>query len=378
MSAPRSLLLHFVIVCVALLLSHPIYAWSDQYTPYQDKLLVPPYVTDAKPIIFSGAARHDWRVIAEKPGQITTELRSERDQALVVVNTLYGADFIRLEVVSATSLNCAKGSSCAVQDALIQRWMINLRREYALALLNAAIVDTGGTVIDDAMLKARFRSPEQSLAAPSATEVARVAEDLFRGMVTGEQYHDLAAERLVQFVAANPTEEQQKQYDNTIEWLGMALAKAGNGRYREVLERVTGTLQFEGLRRKYKKLLTSIPVSDTAQYRVGSATLPTFVDNYVEGLKSNNPLFVQNVAVIMREAGEKRPELFELSAKRIAADRHDSNRYVASASAHLCRFLITSNDPRYADLYRSLLELSANRSMRNAAKDGLVMLGLLK
>jgi hypothetical protein len=102
--------------------------------------------------------------------------------------------------------------------------------------------------------------------------------------------------------------------------------------------------------------------------------LPAFVDNYAEGLRSANPLFAQNVAIMMLETGEKRQELFELSAMRIEMDRHDSNRYVASASAHLCRFLITSNDARYADFYRNLIAFSANRSLRNAAMDGLEML----
>jgi hypothetical protein len=255
--------------------------------------------------------------------------------------------------------------------------MVGLRRDFASELLNAAIVHAGGTVITEADRKARFRPIEQSLVSPNGTEIARAAEDLYRGTVTGQQYFDLAAERLVRLMETYTTPDLQKENDKTLEWLGLALGKGGT-RYRDVLTTVNGKLRTDGLHRRYAKLLDAMPASDGAQYVAGGVTLPTFVDNYAEELQSSNPLFVQEAAIMLRQSGTKRADLFEASANRIQRDRHDSNPYVARASTHLCQFLITSNDPRYADLYRDLLALSANGSLRRAARDGLVMLGLLK
>jgi hypothetical protein len=48
--------------------------------------------------------------------------------------------------VSAKTFNCQPQLPCGVDPDVVQRWMVNLRREVGVALLRLAIRDAGGSV----------------------------------------------------------------------------------------------------------------------------------------------------------------------------------------------------------------------------------------
>lgn len=134
------------IACLALLLSihTSANALISEESSYNGKIVVPPFVPDVRSLLIQSATRHGWKVIDEKAGELTFELRHVKANALVVAKAAYSKTEIRLDKKSEGKLDATVAASAEART--YQRWMIGLRREIGLNLLLLAIKDAGGTV----------------------------------------------------------------------------------------------------------------------------------------------------------------------------------------------------------------------------------------
>ena len=113
---------------------------------YNGRVLVPAFVPDVRELIVNAARARDWKLIDERPGELTFELQHVRSHMDVVVRAYYSKSELSFRRVSAKTFQCVPELPCEVNPDVVQRWMINLRREVGVALLRLAIRDAGGTV----------------------------------------------------------------------------------------------------------------------------------------------------------------------------------------------------------------------------------------
>lgn len=113
---------------------------------YSERLLVPNFVQDVRALIVNAARIRGWRLIDERPGELTFELQHVRSHMAVVVRSYYSKSDIGFQRVSVQTFQCEPELPCEVNPDIVQRWMIGLRREAGVALLRLAIQDAGGSV----------------------------------------------------------------------------------------------------------------------------------------------------------------------------------------------------------------------------------------
>lgn len=113
---------------------------------YNQRVLVPGFVPDVRQLIVDAALTRGWKLIDERPGELTFELQHVRSHMDVVVKSYYSKSELSLRRVSARTFQCEPQLPCEVNPDVVQRWMINLRREVGVALLRLAIRDAGGSL----------------------------------------------------------------------------------------------------------------------------------------------------------------------------------------------------------------------------------------
>jgi hypothetical protein len=113
---------------------------------YSERLVVPPFVADVRELIVDAAFARGWKLVNEGPGELTFELQHARSHMDVVVRSFYSKSEISFRKVSAKTFECVSDQPCEVNPDVVQRWMINLRREVGVTLLRLAIKDAGGTL----------------------------------------------------------------------------------------------------------------------------------------------------------------------------------------------------------------------------------------
>jgi hypothetical protein len=96
-------------------------------------------------LIVNAARARGWKLIDEKPGELTFELQHVRSHMAVVVRSNYSKAEISFGKASAKTFDCTPGIGCEVKADVVQRWMISLRREVGVGLLRLAIQDAGGS-----------------------------------------------------------------------------------------------------------------------------------------------------------------------------------------------------------------------------------------
>jgi hypothetical protein len=113
---------------------------------HSDRFLVPHFVPDVRALIVDAARIRGWKLIDEKPGELTYELQHARSHMAVVAKAYYSKSEFSFRKVSARTFECERRFPCVVDPDIVQRWMIGLRREAGVALLRLAIQDAGGVV----------------------------------------------------------------------------------------------------------------------------------------------------------------------------------------------------------------------------------------
>ena len=113
---------------------------------YNQKVLVPGFVPDVRALIVNAARARGWQIIDDRPGELTFELQHARSHMAVVVKSYYSNSELSFRRVSAKTFQCVPELPCEVNPDVVQRWLINLRREVGVALLRLAIRDAGGSL----------------------------------------------------------------------------------------------------------------------------------------------------------------------------------------------------------------------------------------
>jgi hypothetical protein len=113
---------------------------------YSEKLPVPAFVKDVRTLIVNAARERGWKLIDERPGELMLELQHVKSHMTVVVRVPYSKSEFSFHKISANTFQCPPDVPCAVDPAIVQRWLISLRREAGVALLRLAIQDAGGTL----------------------------------------------------------------------------------------------------------------------------------------------------------------------------------------------------------------------------------------
>jgi hypothetical protein len=113
---------------------------------YNERFLVPIFVPDVRALIVNAARNRGWKLIDERPGELTFELQHARSHMAVVVRSYYSKSEFSFRRVSVNTFQCEPQLPCEVNSDIVQRWMISLRREAGVALLRLAIQDAGGSV----------------------------------------------------------------------------------------------------------------------------------------------------------------------------------------------------------------------------------------
>ena len=113
---------------------------------YNERFLVPAFVPDVRAVIVNSARIRGWKLIDERPGELTFELQHARSHMAVVVKSYYSKSEFSFRRVSANTFQCEPQLPCEVNLDIVQRWMISLRREAGVALLRLAIRDAGGSL----------------------------------------------------------------------------------------------------------------------------------------------------------------------------------------------------------------------------------------
>lgn len=113
---------------------------------YSERILVPIFVTDVRALIVKAALSRGWKLIDERPGELTFELQHARSHMAVVAKSYYSKSDFSFRRVSAKTFQCERQFPCEVDPDIVQRWMISLRREAGVALLRLAIQDAGGSL----------------------------------------------------------------------------------------------------------------------------------------------------------------------------------------------------------------------------------------
>jgi hypothetical protein len=113
---------------------------------YNGRIAVPSFVRDVRSLIATAATRHTWRIIDERPGELTLQLNHVKAHMTVVAKAYYTKSELWFEKVGANTYQCVPEHPCQVEPEIVQRWMITLRREAGIALLRLAIEDAGGVL----------------------------------------------------------------------------------------------------------------------------------------------------------------------------------------------------------------------------------------
>jgi hypothetical protein len=113
---------------------------------YNERFIVPAFVQDVRALIVSAARARGWKLIDERPNELMFELQHLKSHMTVVARAPYSKSEFSFHKISANSFQCPPQVACAVDPAIVQRWMISLRREAGVALLRLAIQDAGGSL----------------------------------------------------------------------------------------------------------------------------------------------------------------------------------------------------------------------------------------
>lgn len=113
---------------------------------YNGKFVFQSFVPDVRALIVDAATRRGWKVIDDKPGELTFELKHAKSHMDVVVRSFYTKTEFWFQRVSARTYDCQPQLPCGIDPEILQRWMIGLRREAGVMLLRLAIQDAGGGV----------------------------------------------------------------------------------------------------------------------------------------------------------------------------------------------------------------------------------------
>ena len=148
MNLSRSLIL-IAATAAGALVSQSASARIGGVTASSDRLVVPAFVKDVRALIVDAAQARGWRLVGESPGELTFELQHVRSHMDVVVRSFYSNSEISFRRVSAKTFQCDPQAPCEVNQDVVQRWMLGLRRDVGVALLRLAIKDAGGTLPAD-------------------------------------------------------------------------------------------------------------------------------------------------------------------------------------------------------------------------------------
>jgi hypothetical protein len=113
---------------------------------YSERIFVPAFVPDVRALIVNAARVRGWKLIDERPGELTFELQHARSHMAVVVRSYYSKSEFSFRIVSTNTFQCEPQLPCEVNPDIVQRWMIGLRREAGAELLRLAIKDAGGSL----------------------------------------------------------------------------------------------------------------------------------------------------------------------------------------------------------------------------------------
>lgn len=113
---------------------------------YTERLPVPAFVKDVRGLIVNAARERGWKLIDERPGELMLELQHVKSHMTVVVRVPYSNSEFSFHKISANTFQCPPEVTCAVDPAIVQRWLVSLRREAGVALLRLAIQDAGGSL----------------------------------------------------------------------------------------------------------------------------------------------------------------------------------------------------------------------------------------
>jgi hypothetical protein len=138
----------FLLACVASgsIASHSAGATISGDAAFNQRLLVPIFVADVRKLIVDSAQSHGWKLIDERPGELTFELQHARSHMDVVAKAYYSRSELSFRKVSVRTFQCDGQAPCEIIPDVVTRWMIGLRREVGAAFLRLAIRDAGGNV----------------------------------------------------------------------------------------------------------------------------------------------------------------------------------------------------------------------------------------
>src|SRR5262245_2665862 len=119
----------FAIASIAMVASLSAYANLEGDAAYNGRFAIQSFVPDVKALIVEAATRHSWKVIDEKPGEVTFELIHLKTHMAVIAKAFYTKSEFWFEKVSAKTYQCVPELPCQVDPAIVQRWMVTLRRE---------------------------------------------------------------------------------------------------------------------------------------------------------------------------------------------------------------------------------------------------------
>jgi hypothetical protein len=144
MKKSRALLIAFV--AAAAIASQNASAALEGEAAHSGRFLVPAFVPDVRTLIVTAARVRGWKLIDERPGELTFELQHAKSHMVVVAKSYYSKSEFWFRRISANTFQCEPQLPCAVDHDVVHRWMISLRREAGVALLRLAIQDAGGSV----------------------------------------------------------------------------------------------------------------------------------------------------------------------------------------------------------------------------------------
>jgi len=144
MKTSRALLI--AAIAAGAIASQSASAGMNDEAAHSARLPVPAFVPDVRALIVDAARLRGWKLIDEKPGELTFELQHARNHMAVVAKSHYSKSEFSFHRVSAKTFQCERQLPCEVDHDVVQRWLISLRREAGVALLRLAIQDAGGIV----------------------------------------------------------------------------------------------------------------------------------------------------------------------------------------------------------------------------------------
>lgn len=129
-----------ILAVLSVIVSVPVYAWSDGQPTYNESLVFQAYVSTPRDAIIGGMDRYKWKITSEKNNQIVAELNYKGRK--IILNISYTPETISFEEVSQQGINCNNTNPCNIDPEYYSRWRTNLRKGIALEIGKKAVEDS--------------------------------------------------------------------------------------------------------------------------------------------------------------------------------------------------------------------------------------------